>query len=484
MYRSLFLLCLIFVSSLQANLSELESQLKRELRSLDYPANFWRCALEDLDGQPILDVAIVGAGMAGLTAAFALKREGITNICLFDENQSGLEGPWLTYARMKYLRSPKSLMGPAQGIPNLTLRAWYEAEHGIQAWKEMESVPTSVWMDYLNWYKKILNLPVESEVKILSIQPDDQHLTLQYKQSEQVKTILAKKVVLATGRKGFGGLEIPESITKIPKSLYGHSGDNIDFDKLKNKRIAVIGSGASAFDAAAVALESGAFKVDLLLRRSFVPYVNKYVEFAHPGIVHGFYHLPDHIRCLFLSYAAENGVPPPKDALIRVRSFLNFQVIPNSSIDPLSIDNEEVIIQTGRGAAKYDFILLGTGFSVDGSKCQILNNFYDKILLWSDIHTLATSKLGHFPYLGSHFQFLEKEPGAAPYLKHIYCFNYGATLSHGLLSSDIPNISKGALKLAAGIAADLFTEDASSYFQKLQESNFVIFNPEEFPFLP
>jgi cation diffusion facilitator CzcD-associated flavoprotein CzcO len=57
-------------------------------------------------------VAIIGAGMAGLAAAFALKRLGISNVRLFDRAPRGCEGPWVTYARMQTLRSPPELTGP------------------------------------------------------------------------------------------------------------------------------------------------------------------------------------------------------------------------------------------------------------------------------------------------------------------------------------------------------------------------------------
>ena len=39
------------------------------------------------------------------------------------------------YARMDTLRSPKTLTGPALGVPSLTFRAWYEAKYGLDAWE-------------------------------------------------------------------------------------------------------------------------------------------------------------------------------------------------------------------------------------------------------------------------------------------------------------------------------------------------------------
>ena len=39
-------------------------------------------------------------------------------------------GPWLTYARMKTLRSPKDFTGPDLDIPSLTYQSWHEARFG------------------------------------------------------------------------------------------------------------------------------------------------------------------------------------------------------------------------------------------------------------------------------------------------------------------------------------------------------------------
>ena len=81
-------------------------------------------------GKPALDVLIVGAGQSGLVTAFGLMRERVRNILVIDRAPEGKEGPWVTFARMPTLRSPKVQTGPDLGIPSLTFQAWYEAQHG------------------------------------------------------------------------------------------------------------------------------------------------------------------------------------------------------------------------------------------------------------------------------------------------------------------------------------------------------------------
>ena len=63
-------------------------------------------------------------------------------------------------------------------------------------------------------------------------------------------------------------VNVPEVLTRnLPPHLYAHTLDAIDFEALRGKSVAVIGSAASAFDAAAVALEAGAREVHLFARR-------------------------------------------------------------------------------------------------------------------------------------------------------------------------------------------------------------------------
>jgi hypothetical protein len=115
-------------------LAALELRVAEDLRNLNYPARSWVPSRAPVDDKDMQDVVVVGAGMCGLVAAFALKMAGISRFRIIDRNPAGLEGPWLTYARMETLRSPKDLVGPACGIGSLTFRAWYHERSGWTIW--------------------------------------------------------------------------------------------------------------------------------------------------------------------------------------------------------------------------------------------------------------------------------------------------------------------------------------------------------------
>src|SRR5262245_11081020 len=79
-----------------SSLAELEGRIARDLEMLLIPPpKAWLARRVHPEWGPMLDVAIVGAGMAGLSAAFALKRLGVGTVRLFDRACRGREGPWL-----------------------------------------------------------------------------------------------------------------------------------------------------------------------------------------------------------------------------------------------------------------------------------------------------------------------------------------------------------------------------------------------------
>ncbi|HVR51179.1 MAG TPA: FAD-dependent oxidoreductase, partial [Pseudorhodoferax sp.] len=88
-------------------LPALEARLAQDLLYLGLPPRAW-VPPRQCEGEEVLEVAIVGAGQAGLAAAIGLALQGIRAV-LLDRAEAGQEGPWATTARMETLRSPKEL---------------------------------------------------------------------------------------------------------------------------------------------------------------------------------------------------------------------------------------------------------------------------------------------------------------------------------------------------------------------------------------
>jgi FAD-dependent urate hydroxylase len=119
-----------YAPAMDAALALHTEAVRRDLELLDYPRREWLTPRNTSKGEHIFDVVVVGAGQGGLATGFGLLRERVRNIVLLDENPLDRAGPWLNFARMPTLRTPKYLTGPDLGIANLTPRAWYEAQHG------------------------------------------------------------------------------------------------------------------------------------------------------------------------------------------------------------------------------------------------------------------------------------------------------------------------------------------------------------------
>ena len=246
----------------------LDEQARHDLARLNYPAPNWVPPSIGPDGKPLPDVLVVGAGMCGQTAAFALLKEGICNLRVIDAAPFGREGPWGTYARMETLRSPKHLTSPDLGVASLTFRAWYEAQHGASGWDSLYKIPRLEWADYLLWVRNVLGLLVENLTEVTGLELSGDLVLARLHGPRGEENAIARKVVLALGRDGSGAPRWPQFASFNPdaehsKASIFHSADDIDFAALKGKRIGVLGAGASAFDNAGAALEAGAAAVTL-----------------------------------------------------------------------------------------------------------------------------------------------------------------------------------------------------------------------------
>ncbi len=454
-----------------AGLNALAARLGADLSCLCYPPANW-VPPRTQDGEPVVDAVIVGGGMCGLVAWLALTTAGIRNTRILDRSGAGLEGPWLTYARMETLRSPKQLTGPAFGHGALTFQAWYRAQFGTAAWDALDKIPRPMWMDYLRWYRAVLDVPVENGVSVDRVRPEGELLRLDVSGAAQ-GSILARKLVMATGREGTGQPNIPGFVAGLPRHLWAHSSDPIDFAALRGRRVAVVGVGASAIDNAAEALEAGAAEVRHLIRRSEMPTINKMMGIGSYGFTAGYATLPDEWRWRFMNYSFVTQTPPPRGSTLRVSRHPNAFFHFGKAVAAVSQAGEAVEIRFSDGSTLLtDFLILGTGFRTDPLARSEFGEAAEAIELWRDVYTPPADErnedLSLFPYLNGDFTFREKAPGTAPWLSKVYCFNYGATASLGKVSGDIPGVSEGAAWLAQSLSAKLYAEDIDAHWARLQ----------------
>ncbi|MFN0183955.1 MAG: SidA/IucD/PvdA family monooxygenase [Aquabacterium sp.] len=453
------------------SLAALERRLAWELEALQLPAARWTKA-HGHEGQPVADVAIIGAGMAGLALAAACRLRGIDTL-LLDESPAGFEGPWVTTARMETLRSPKQLAGPALGLPSLTFRAWYEAQFGSLAWEALDKIPRPMWMDYLRWYRGVLAIEVHNGHRVTHLQPRaDGLVALDVAHAGQQQRRFARRVVIASGRDGLGGPWVPVWAQALPRERWAHSADALDHAHLAGMRVGVVGAGASAMDSAATALEAGAARVHLLVRRPDIPRINKSKGAGNPGFVHGHARLPDDWKWRLRRYIHQQQVPPPRGSTLRVSRQANAFFHLNCAVQGASWTGQALAVQTSAGPITLDFLFFATGFEIDLARRPWLAGIAPHVRLWGQRYTppqgQEDAELAASPDLGPDFEFQARADLPLPGLDRVHCFCYPAALSHGTITGDIPAISEGAIQLATALVRRFHVEDIEHQFERMR----------------
>jgi cation diffusion facilitator CzcD-associated flavoprotein CzcO len=459
------------LSDASARLAALEQRARWELDTLSYPARPWVRPLRREEGH-VHDVVIVGAGQHGIATAFALRLSAVRDVVVLDAAPPGAQGIWRRFARMPTLRTPKHVTGPELGFAALSVRAWFEARHGEAAWAALAKIGREEWQDYLLWLAATLGQPVRHGWRVTRVAPlDDAVLALHAVDAEgRGRHLLARQVVLATGMDGSGAWGVPEIVARnLPRDRYAHTADAIDFAALAGRRVAVIGAGASAFDNAAMALEHGAARVDLLARRAEMPRVNpnRWIEFA--GFLQHFADLPDALKWRYMRSLFTLSQPPPQESWDRCAAHRNFRVTLGASLDSVGLDADGIRLKTPQGVVRADFLILGTGLIVDLARRPELAALAPHAALWRDRFAPpaaeAHATLGGFPYLTPDLAFTPRDASGA-WVGRVRSVSFGS-LPSSVSSAGISMLRPTVERIARGIVRDLFLEQAAPDHDRL-----------------
>ena len=454
------------------DITALEARVRRDIEMTAHPRMEWM-APRLYQGKPALDALIVGAGQSGLCIGFALMRDRVRNILLIDRAPEGREGTWVGFARMPTLRSPKDQTGPDLGVASLTFEAWYDALYGAGSFAGLGLIPTGAWHDYLQWYRRVLALPVRNGVAATVIAPgelDDGGRCLLVTLSTG-EVLAARKLVLATGQDGTGEWWMPDFVRALPADRRAHTCETaIDFERLRGRTVAVLGAGASAMDNAAVALEHGA-DVHLFCRRAEPSVVQRYRWLTFAGFLKHIGEMPDEWRWRIMGNILRAREGFPVDTYNRVMAFPNFTMQLGRNWTDARMEDGRIRLETARGPFHADYAICGTGIRQDVHLRPELAGFADKIALWRHRYTAPQGEedplLGAYPYLGSDYAFLERTPGEAPWLADIHLFGIGSTASFGPSGSSINAMTTAVPKVAAGVTRGLFAGDLQRHWESL-----------------
>jgi cation diffusion facilitator CzcD-associated flavoprotein CzcO len=451
----------------------LEAQVRSDLAKIAHPHAAWLAPKPGPDGRPALDVLVVGAGQSGIATAFGLMRSQVSNILVLDKSEEGREGPWLTYARMHTLRSPKDYTGPDLDVPSLTYQSWHEARFGEDDWQNLDLIPRELWAEYLLWFRRVVGIPVRNGCEVVGIAPASGGLLAAQVQSDAgVEILYARKIVLATGQEGMGDWIIPEPLCHLPPSLCVHTAQPIDFAGLRGKQVAVIGAGASAFDNAAAALEAGAAAVHLFCRRAEIQVIQPYRWLTFRGFLRHFCDLDDAWRWRFMRAILEMREGFPQATYDRCARHKNFYLHEGAPIEAASATAHGVELQTPSGVFSAGFVICGTGIDMNFAGRRELRNCAANIAVWADRYQPPAGerspRLGRFPYLADDYALMERVAGATPWIADVHIFAIASTMSFGPSGSSINAMTSAVPKLVHGLTRGLFCADIERHWASFQ----------------
>ncbi|SEJ27120.1 Predicted flavoprotein CzcO associated with the cation diffusion facilitator CzcD [Sphingobium sp. AP50] len=450
-------------------LPALEADLARQMSLIGFGGADWTRPRAHPRGH-VYDVVIVGGGQSGLAAAFGLLRERVSNILIIDESPEGLEGPWESYARMITLRTPKTLNPIDFGVPALTYRAWWEAQHGAAGWDAVDKIARGDWMDYLRWYRRVLALPVRNDTRLTLIEPLGNGLHRLHLDGQE--PLLARKVILATGIQGGGEWHTPAMIRDaLPRSLYAHTSEAIDYAALAGKRIGILGGGASAFDNANHALALGVAEAHVFIRRKILPRINPIRFMERVGFTGRYPALSDAEKYAVMASFLGHNQPPTNDTFERAASWPGFDLHLGSPWNAVEQRNGQVRVITPQEHHDFDFVVLSTGLISDPGLRPELAQVAPHIARWADRFippaSEANALIDAHPYLGPGFELTPRTPQDAAKLHGLFAFNYSALISLGLSASALSGLQTALPRLIRGVTDQLFLDDGEALIADL-----------------
>jgi cation diffusion facilitator CzcD-associated flavoprotein CzcO len=345
--------------------------------------------------------------------------------------------------------------------------------NGPAAFDALDRIPTLAWADYLDWFQKVTGATVRYGTRLVEVEPQGDLLRLHLESDGAQRTVTTRKLVLANGYAGAGGPNVPEFIRALPANVWTHTTGSIPFAAMKGQVVGVVGAGSSAFDAAAVALESGAGEVHLFSRRSYIDYQGQPAGVAPPppapppdrgygNMLELSYELPDVVRWRNFLLGDRRVASVPLDSLERAVAFKNFQIHLDSSLSDVAMQsNGKISGLVGNKRFRFDHLIAATGYRIDLAAQPELKRIHESIALWGDRFSPGPgedSEAGaSHPYLGAGFEFLPRNDADAPYLRNIHCFNLAGALSFGIPVGDVPSVVDQP-RLVGAIARDLYVE--------------------------
>jgi thioredoxin reductase len=304
------------------------------------------------------DVAVIGAGPYGLAIGAHLRAAKIA---------TRVFGPPLAAWRERMPQGMK-LVSPwrrthiADPQKRFTLDL-FARQHGFEPTDDQ--LPLERFVAYGEWFQR-QTVPDLDCRKVIRVEDTGRGFCLVLEDGEPIR---AQRVVVASG---LDRQEVrPPQFAGAPADLVSHLSEHACLDRWRGKRVAVIGRGQGACEAAALLRDTGA-DVELVSRGA-IRWRDEAEQPASssfhwlndsPAVLHG---APSTIR----NWLASRSLRPAAAAWLKPR-LAGVPVRIADTIGNVSIKGSRVALTLSGGIETYDHVLLATGYKPDIAKLRML----------------------------------------------------------------------------------------------------------------
>jgi FAD-dependent urate hydroxylase len=322
-------------------------------------------------------VAIVGAGPYALATAAHLRHAGI-EVQLYGE----VMGFWRTMPAGMLLRSYRRASNISDPERRLTL-AGFERATGRTV---PSPIPLSDFIAYGEWFARETAVPVDPRFVTRLARAGD-GFTLELAGGSAAD---ADRVVLATGVAPYPWA--PPLFDGLEPALVSHTWTHADYGAFRDRRVAVLGGGQSALEAAVLSHEAGA-ETELIVRAPLLRFLRGEQYYDTLGRLSGALYpgwgvgppglnrvmgRPALFRLLpawLAAPLARRSIRPAGAAWIQPRLATGVRVTTGRMITGAAPSGDELRLTLDDGAERVvDHLLLGTGYRVDLARCDYLDD--------------------------------------------------------------------------------------------------------------